>query len=144
MIQAGIEPDAPDQWYANLTPPTSGDAAFVTFYEIVDGNPAGHWTFRKDGETWTLIEDNPEGSLSTPPVVPDGFNFFTEPVAYLSLAESQPGAAIFYTINGTAAAPRNPAAAFYVSPFNADSGVTIRARAWLSGYIPSAEKRLTL
>jgi hypothetical protein len=62
----------------------------------------------------------------------------------IALTNPAPGAAIFYTTNGTAAAPRNPAASLYLATFNAASGVTIRARAWLPGYIPSAEKRLTL
>lgn len=62
----------------------------------------------------------------------------------LALAEATPGAAIFYTKNGSTPAPRNPAGFIYLDTFNADPGSTVRARAWLPGYIPSAELRVTL
>lgn len=62
----------------------------------------------------------------------------------IALAHATPGAAIFYTLNGSKPAPRNPAAALYLDPFNSAPGVTVRARAWLAGYIPSADKRQVL
>jgi Chitobiase/beta-hexosaminidase C-terminal domain len=67
-------------------------------------------------------------------------------LAAIVLAQTTPapGAAIFYTLDGTAAAPRNPAAHLYLAPFNAASGTTVRARAWLPGSIPSAELRQIL
>lgn len=62
----------------------------------------------------------------------------------IALANAAPGASIFYTVNGSQPAPRNPAAAVYLATFNSAPGVTIRARAWLPGYIPSAELRQVL
>ncbi len=62
----------------------------------------------------------------------------------VTLTAGVAGAAIFYTENGSAPVPRNPAAQLYLAPFNAASGATLRARAWLAGYLPSAETRQTL
>lgn len=62
----------------------------------------------------------------------------------IELAHPTPGAPIFYTTNNTQASPRNPASVLYLAPFSAPSGTTVRARAWLAGYIPSAELRQTL
>lgn len=64
--------------------------------------------------------------------------------AAVALAHATPGATKFYTLNGSSPSPRNPAALLFLAPFNAPSGATIRARAWLPGYIPSAELRLIL
>lgn len=53
------------------------------------------------------------------------------------------GAAIFYTTDGSAPIPRNPTASLYAgSPFA--PGTAVRARAWLAGYLPSAELRQTV
>jgi hypothetical protein len=64
----------------------------------------------------------------------------------IALAQSspQPGAVIFYTLNGTQPAPRNPAASLFLAPFSSTSGITVRARAWLPGYLPSAELKQIL
>lgn len=64
----------------------------------------------------------------------------------VQLAQSTPvpGTVIFYTINGTQASPRNPASQLFLAPFSSTSGITVRARAWLPGYIPSAELRQVL
>jgi hypothetical protein len=55
-----------------------------------------------------------------------------------------PGVAVFYTLDGTQPSPRNPSSALYLAPFSSVSGTTVRARAWLPGYIPSAELRSVL
>jgi Fn3 associated len=66
-------------------------------------------------------------------------------LAAIALAHATPGAVIFYTKNGSTPAPRNTSGGFlYLGTFNADPGTTIRARAWLPGYIPSAELRVIL
>ncbi|MCA1591044.1 MAG: hypothetical protein LC734_11830, partial [Acidobacteria bacterium] len=62
----------------------------------------------------------------------------------IALAHPTPGAPIFYTLNDSPAFPRNPAAQVYLGTFNSAPGVTVRARAWLPGYIPSAEKKQVL
>jgi hypothetical protein len=46
-----------------------------------------------------------------------------------------PGAATFYTTDGTWPAPRN--GALYTAPFAATPGQTVRASAWLAGYLSS-------
>jgi len=53
-----------------------------------------------------------------------------------------PGAAIFYTLDGTAPAPRN--GTLYTAPFAAASGTTIKARAWLAGYLASRTFTITV
>lgn len=60
---------------------------------------------------------------------------FTHPIAMATLV---------YTLDGSKPFPRNPSARPYVGPFNAAPGSTLRARAWLPGYIPSAEQRQQL
>lgn len=62
----------------------------------------------------------------------------------IALAHPAPGAGIFYTTNDTYPAPRNPASQLFLAPFSAPSGTTIRARAWLPGYLPSAELKQIL
>jgi hypothetical protein len=62
----------------------------------------------------------------------------------IALAHVTPGAAPFFTLDRSFPAPRNPNAQLYLDTFNAAPGVTIRARAWLPGYIPSAELRQVL
>jgi|SRR5581483_6745855 len=59
------------------------------------------------------------------------------------LASSQPGAAVFYTLDKSSPVPRNPAAQLYLAPFDATTpGTKIRTRAWLAGYQPSPESTL--
>jgi hypothetical protein len=56
------------------------------------------------------------------------------------LSNTQPGAAMFYTLDGSPPFPRNPSAHLYIAPFNANPpGTKLRARVWLAGYQPSAE-----
>jgi hypothetical protein len=65
-------------------------------------------------------------------------------LAAIALANVRAGSAIFYTLDRSQPAPRNPAATLFLDPFNAAPGTTVRARAWLPGYIPSAELRQVL
>lgn len=76
----------------------------------------------------------------------DGLTIDASDLGAIELAQSspQPGAAIFYTENNTQPSPRNPASALYLAPFSSTSGVTVRARAWLPGYLPSAELKQVL
>jgi hypothetical protein len=46
-----------------------------------------------------------------------------------------PGAAIFYTVDGTFPSPRN--GALYTAPFSVGPGLTAQATAWLAGYLSS-------
>jgi hypothetical protein len=62
----------------------------------------------------------------------------------IALANPRPGAFIFYTVDGSEPAPRNPAAQVFLDPFSSAPGVTVRARAWLPGYIPSAKLKQVL
>lgn len=61
--------------------------------------------------------------------------------AAIALAHPVAMATLVYTLDGSKPYPRNPSAMPYVGPFNAAPGATLRARAWLPGYIPSAEQR---
>ncbi|HWM26600.1 MAG TPA: chitobiase/beta-hexosaminidase C-terminal domain-containing protein [Chthoniobacterales bacterium] len=144
LILAGAEPDADDLWLLDPVPPSEGVNASAMFQEVVAGNVAGHWLFTRIDGVWTLVENNPEGSASPPPVIPDGFEFFTETAVSIALAHATPGAVIYCTVDGSPAFPRNPAASLYLATFNAAPGTTLRARAWLPGFIPSAETKVTL
>lgn len=64
----------------------------------------------------------------------------------IALAQSslQPGAVMFYTLDNTQPSPRNPASVLYLTPFSSTSGIPVRARAWLPGYLPSAELKQVL
>jgi len=52
---------------------------------------------------------------------------------HVTLACAQPGAAIFYTLDGT---PPNTSSSVYTTPVAA-SGVVVNARAWLAGFLAS-------
>jgi hypothetical protein len=53
----------------------------------------------------------------------------------LTLACATAGAAIFYTTNGKRPNPRN--GTLYTAPFTPDPGLTVKARAFLAGYLHS-------
>lgn len=57
----------------------------------------------------------------------------------IMLAHPTPGAAIFYTLDGTQPAPRNPSAALATGDILPLVSQKLRARAWLAGWHPSAE-----
>ena len=71
--------------------------------------------------------------------VADSTNF-----AAITLSTATPGAATFYTLDGSAPTPRNPAASLFLAGFSAAAGQTLRARSWLAGYLPSPETKQTL
>lgn len=64
--------------------------------------------------------------------------------AAVGITSATPGAAIFYTLDGTPPIPRNPSSHLFLAPFAALSGQTIRARAWLAGFIPSVESKIKI
>jgi hypothetical protein len=79
FVLLGTEANAATTW--RIDPSVGGDTRVVTFSEIVDGVTAGHWKFHRVqgppfGDAWLPIENNPEGSLSVPPAIPPGFDFF--------------------------------------------------------------------
>jgi hypothetical protein len=49
------------------------------------------------------------------------------------------GAAMFYTLDGTAPSPRGATAALYHAPFTLAAAGTLRVKAWLAGYLASTE-----
>jgi hypothetical protein len=59
----------------------------------------------------------------------------------ITLTCATAGAAIFYTLDGSNPSPRN--AMLYTAPFTPGTGVTIKARAWLAGYLTSETLGLT-
>lgn len=66
----------------------------------------------------------------TPPVAVNNAGVYT-------LTNNTPGAAVFYTTNGTNPSPRNPSAALALAAFTPGPGLTLKARAWLAGYLAS-------
>ena len=59
----------------------------------------------------------------------------------VTLSSDQPGAAIFYTLDGSQPAPRGPTSILYTSPFVVAAPSLLRTRAWLAGFVASAEAR---
>jgi hypothetical protein len=57
----------------------------------------------------------------------------------VSLACATAGAAIFYTLDGSAPVPRGATASLYSAPFMVSTAGTLRVRAWLAGYLASSE-----
>lgn len=136
-LLAGGQPTDPDRWAVQVFPASEGQLEYAQFRQIVAGNFLAEWVLARSSEgVWSVVSSSGD-SLATPPALPDGFEVFTE--SGFSLAHPAPGAAIFYTLDRSYPAPRNPSAQLFVDSFNAAPGVTVRARAWLAGYIPSAE-----
>ena len=59
----------------------------------------------------------------------------------VTLASDQAGAAIYYTLDGSQPAPRGPTSILYTSPFVVAAPSLLRTRAWLAGFVGSAEAR---
>jgi hypothetical protein len=57
----------------------------------------------------------------------------------VSLSCGTPGAAMFYTLDGSAPVPRGATAALYSGPLSVEAGCTLRVRGWLAGYLTSCE-----
>lgn len=68
----------------------------------------------------------------------------TTSLSAITLSHPTPGAATFYTLDGSAPIPRNPAATLFQASFSALAGQAIRAKSWLAGYLPSPETKLIL
>ena len=61
----------------------------------------------------------------------------------VTLSSDQPGAAIFYTLDGSQPAPRGPTSLLYTTPFVVSEPSLLRTRAWLAGFVASAEARMS-
>jgi hypothetical protein len=59
----------------------------------------------------------------------------------VTLSEATPGAAIFYTLDGSQPSPGSPTAALYTAPFAVSAPGLLRTRAWLAGSLTSVEAR---
>ncbi len=59
----------------------------------------------------------------------------------VTLSSDQPGAAIFYTLDGSQPSPRGPTSHLYTGPFTVDAPSLLRTRAWLAGFLASTEGR---
>jgi hypothetical protein len=59
----------------------------------------------------------------------------------VTLTSDQPGAAIFYTLDGSQPAPRGPTSFLYTTPFAVTGPSLLRTRAWLAGFVASGEGR---
>jgi hypothetical protein len=59
----------------------------------------------------------------------------------VTLLSDQAGAAIYYTLDGSQPAPRGPTSLLYTAPFVVAAPSLLRTRAWLAGFVASAEAR---
>jgi len=59
----------------------------------------------------------------------------------VAISSDQAGAAVFYTLDGSQPAPRGPTSFLYTSPFVVGAPSLLRTRAWLAGFVASAEAR---
>lgn len=57
------------------------------------------------------------------------------------LSTPTPGAAIFYTVDGSQPSPGSPTASLYTGPVTIGAPALLRVRAWLAGYLASGEAR---
>ena len=65
----------------------------------------------------------------------------TESPQTVTLSSDQAGAAIYYTLDGSQPAPRGPTSLLYTAPFTVSAPSLLRTRAWLAGFVASAEAR---
>jgi hypothetical protein len=65
----------------------------------------------------------------------------TESPQTVTLSSDQAGAAIYYTLDGSQPAPRGPTSILYTNPFVVSAPSLLRTRAWLAGFVASAEAR---
>ena len=65
----------------------------------------------------------------------------TESPQTVTLSSDQAGAAIYYTLDGSQPAPRGPTSILYTAPFAVSAPSLLRTRAWLAGFVASAEAR---
>ena len=59
----------------------------------------------------------------------------------VTLSSDQAGASLFYTLDGSQPAPRGPTSLLYTAPFVIAAPSLLRTRAWLAGFVASAEAR---
>jgi hypothetical protein len=75
---------------------------------------------------------------------PVGASAGTQSPQTVTLTSATNGAAIFYTLDGSAPAPRSPTALLYTAPVAVTEPGLLRARAWLAGYLASPELQESL
>ena len=68
----------------------------------------------------------------------------TQQNGLLTMSCATAGAAIFYTLDGSLPLPRNPMAFLYTAPVTSVPGATLKARAFLAGYLNSEIAMATL
>jgi hypothetical protein len=90
--------------------------------------------------TWDVIGRTMGGLKYTIPAI-ETVVAVNSPPGTITLTCARPGAAIFYTTDGTMPSPRN--GTLYTAPFALGSGITLRARAFLAGYLSGAGATLT-
>lgn len=143
-VEAGKTGAEQDVFLADATAASDSSYEQLVIIQQIGGAFGGSWIFEQIDGVWTNTSFEGE-TTATAPIIAGDLEFFPDPVVAL-LPHPTPGAAIFVTLDGSQPIPRNPAAEIYAAaaPFDAPSGTTLRARAWLPGYIPSAELRAVL
>lgn len=107
---------------------------------LVAKSPTIHIINREDNLITYLCEFRCMGGVRTvPPQV--ALPVITNTAGSISITCATAGAAIFYTLDGKNAAPLN--GTFYTAPFTPATGLTLKARAWLAGYLASETATIT-
>jgi hypothetical protein len=84
----------------------------------------------------TSGQNSAVGTYAATPVISE-----TSGVVTLTCATA--GAAVFYTLDGKNPMPRGSTAVLYTAPFTPGSGLTLKARSFLAGYLNSQTAQQT-
>ncbi|HET7106202.1 MAG TPA: chitobiase/beta-hexosaminidase C-terminal domain-containing protein, partial [Candidatus Acidoferrum sp.] len=114
-------------WTVNIPSIVGGPTAYVGF----TGATGGVTSSQKIG-TWTFASNGSTPSAATPTISPAGGTYIL-PLT-VTLADSTPGASIFYTTDGSAPTTNST---LYTAPFSQTGPGRINAFATASGYNPS-------
>jgi hypothetical protein len=130
-----ITPDAIIYYTLDGSDPTEQSALYTSPIPLDLNN--GPVTIKARGylEGWEpsgVVSATYTALVADPVFTPDPA-FYTQPVL-VQIATSTPGAAIYYTLNGTNPTEQSPE---YTEPFSIDTTVTIKAKAFKQGFAPS-------
>jgi hypothetical protein len=102
---------------------------------LVGKSPTVHIANREDNIVTYLCEFKTMGGIRTVPPQVALPVLVSDVGGVVTLSCATPGAAMFYTTDGSNASPRN--GTFYTAPFTPGAPLTLKVRAWLAGYLAS-------